>query len=69
MAELTPMVEQLLDDAIAIADRSGHAMVGTEHVLLAMTRQSGNSFARRLLDEVGVTAEVRARIEDSIGSG
>jgi len=42
-------------------------MVGTEHLLLAMTRQPTDSFARRLLDEVGATEPLRARIEDAIG--
>jgi len=44
-------------------------MVGTEHLLLAMTRQSEDSFARRLLDEVGATEPLRTRIEGAIGEG
>jgi hypothetical protein len=43
--------------------------VGTEHVLLAMTRQTDDSFARRLLGEVGATDAVRSRIESVIGGG
>jgi ATP-dependent Clp protease ATP-binding subunit ClpA len=69
MAQLNQMVEELLKDANAIADRRGHAIVGTEHLLLAMTCQSDGSFARRLLDEVGATDALRARIEDAIGPG
>jgi ATP-dependent Clp protease ATP-binding subunit ClpA len=69
MAELTPMDEQLLAEASAIADRNGHAVVGTEYVLLAMTRQSDDSFARRLLDELGATDALCRRLEDEIGSG
>jgi hypothetical protein len=42
-------------------------IVGTEHVLLAMTRQTDDSFARRLLDEAGATEAVRTRIESVIG--
>ena len=43
-------------------------MAGTEHVLLvAMTRQSEDSLARRLLDDVGATEALRSRIEDLIG--
>ena len=61
------MAEELLKDANTIADRRRHAFVGTEHLLLAMTRQSDGSFARRLLDEVGATDALRARIEDVIG--
>jgi ATP-dependent Clp protease ATP-binding subunit ClpA len=45
MAELTGPVEQLLSDAAEIAATRGHALVGTEHVLLAMTRQTEDSFA------------------------
>ena len=69
MAELTGNVEALLREARELADARGHAMVGTEHLLLAMTRQSTDSFARRLLDEVGATEPLRARIEDAIGAG
>jgi ATP-dependent Clp protease ATP-binding subunit ClpA len=68
MAELTGNVEALLHDARQLADARGHAMVGTEHLLLAMTRQSTDSFARRLLDEVGATEPLRARIEGAIGA-
>jgi ATP-dependent Clp protease ATP-binding subunit ClpA len=69
MTELSGMVEQLLSEASELAKARGHAVVGTEHVLLAMTRQSDGSFARRLLDEVGATEPLRARIEAVIGEG
>ena len=69
VAELTGRVEQLLRDAAEIADARGHAVVGTEHLLLAMTRQTDDSFARRLLDELGVTETLRSRIESVIGEG
>ena len=69
IAELTGSVEALLDQAREIADARGHALAGTEHLLLAMTRQSTDSFARRLLDEVGATESLRARIEGAIGAG
>jgi streptomycin 6-kinase len=39
------------------------------HVLLAMTRQSDDAFARRLLDEVGATEALRTRIEAIISEG
>ena len=68
VAEFSGQVEQLLRDASEIADVRGHAIVGTEHILLAMTRQSDDSFARRLLDETGATDAVRSRIESVIGS-
>jgi hypothetical protein len=69
MAELTGTVEALLDAARQLADARGHAHAGTEHLLLAMTQQSTDSFARRLLDEVGATEPLRARIEGAIGEG
>ncbi|HJX46499.1 MAG TPA: Clp protease N-terminal domain-containing protein [Gaiellaceae bacterium] len=69
MAQLTGPVEQLLQAAQEIAAVRGHGFVGTEHVLLAMTRQSDGSFARRLLDEAGVTETLRTRIESVIGEG
>jgi ATP-dependent Clp protease ATP-binding subunit ClpA len=69
MADLTGNVEALLREARQLADARGHAMAGTEHVLLAMTQQSEDSFARRLLDDVGATEALRARIEELIGPG
>jgi ATP-dependent Clp protease ATP-binding subunit ClpA len=69
MAVLSGKVHELLRQASDLADARGHAIVGTEHVLLAMTRQSDDSFARRLLDEVGATESLRTRIESAIGAG
>jgi ATP-dependent Clp protease ATP-binding subunit ClpA len=69
MTELSGKVEELLRDARELAEARGHAIVGTEHLLLAMTRQSEDSFARRLLDEVGATGRLRTRIEGAIGDG
>jgi ATP-dependent Clp protease ATP-binding subunit ClpA len=69
MPELSGLVEQLLKDASEIAAARGHAFVGTEHLLLAMTRQTEDSFARRLLDEAGATEPLRVRIESIIGEG
>lgn len=67
MADLSGKVEELLNDAQAIAEARGHAVVGTEHVLLAMTRQSEDSFARRLLDQFGATEALRSGVEAAIG--
>jgi ATP-dependent Clp protease ATP-binding subunit ClpA len=69
MTELSGKVEELLRDARELAEARGHAIVGTEHLLLAMTRQSEDSFARRALDDVGATARLRTRIEGAIGEG
>ena len=62
-------VEELLRDARELARARGHALVGTEHVLLAMTRQSDEASACRVLDEAGATADLRARAEGIIGRG
>jgi ATP-dependent Clp protease ATP-binding subunit ClpA len=67
MPEPTGPVAELMQQAAELADAHGHARFGTEHVLLALLRQSPDSFARRLLDEVGATEELRARIEAAIG--
>jgi ATP-dependent Clp protease ATP-binding subunit ClpA len=69
MTELSGKVEELLREASALAEARGHAIVGTEHLLLAMTCQSEGSFARRLLDEIGATEPLRTSIERAIGAG
>jgi ATP-dependent Clp protease ATP-binding subunit ClpA len=69
MAELSGNVEELLREGHELAAARGHIVIGTEHLLLAMTRQSEDSFARRLLDEVGATQRLRARIEAAISGG
>jgi ATP-dependent Clp protease ATP-binding subunit ClpA len=69
MTELSGSIEELLAEARQLAEVRGHPIVGTEHLLLAMTRQSPDAFARRLLDEVGATERLRAGIEDAIGEG
>jgi Clp amino terminal domain, pathogenicity island component len=53
----------------AVACPSVRPMAGTEHLLLAMTRQSTDAFARRLLDEVGAAEPLRTRIEAVLGEG
>lgn len=69
MIELSGSVEELLTEARRLAEARGHSIVGTEHLLLAMTRTSPDAFARRLLDEVGATESLRSRIEAAIGEG
>jgi ATP-dependent Clp protease ATP-binding subunit ClpA len=66
MTHLSPVVEELISEARELAQARGHEIVGTEHVLLAMTRQQ-DSFARRLLDETGVTENLRTKIEAVLG--
>lgn len=69
MTELSGRIEELLTEARRLAEVRGHSIVGTEHLLLAMTQQSTDAFARRLLDEVGATDSLRSRIEAAIGEG
>ncbi|MGH2933120.1 MAG: Clp protease N-terminal domain-containing protein [Gaiellaceae bacterium] len=69
MVELSHKVEELLSEARNIARARGHEVVGTEHLLLAMTRQSDDAFASRVLDEIDATESVRSRIEAVIGEG
>jgi len=66
MTQLSPKVDELIGAARELAQARGHEIVGTEHVLLAMTRQV-DSFARRLLDEVGATEKLRTEIEAVLG--
>jgi ATP-dependent Clp protease ATP-binding subunit ClpC len=64
----TRMAENALAVAGELAERRGHRLIGTEHLLLALALTNGGSFARRLLDELAVTDEIRRRVEDAIGS-
>ena len=67
MVRLSGTAQDLLRQAEALAKARGHAVVGTEHLLLAMTQQSADSFSRRVLDQAGVTEDLRRRIEALIG--
>jgi ATP-dependent Clp protease ATP-binding subunit ClpA len=53
VAQVTGHADDLLRSASEIAAARNHALVGTEHVLLAMIRQSDDSFARRRRIEPG----------------
>jgi ATP-dependent Clp protease ATP-binding subunit ClpA len=68
MAQLTGTADTLLREADEIARARGHDLVGTEHILLAMTRQTPDSFARRALDEIGATDALRRHVENVIGN-
>jgi ATP-dependent Clp protease ATP-binding subunit ClpA len=68
VSELTGPAETLIRSASEIAAKRNHGIVGTEHLLLAMIRQSSDSsVARRLLDEAGATEELRRRLEEVLG--
>jgi ATP-dependent Clp protease ATP-binding subunit ClpA len=44
-----------------IAEDHGHSFVGTEHVLIALAEDE-HGIARRVLDDLNVTAEVKDRV-------
>ena len=52
----TPRVKHVLELASTEADELGHAIVGTEHVLLALLRE-GSGVGVQLLADAGVTPE------------
>lgn len=59
--EFTPRMVRAMARAERIADARGHAFVGTEHVLLALAEDE-RGIARRVLDDLDVTAEVKDRV-------
>ncbi len=63
----TTHARQLLDDAETEAERLGHEYIGTEHVVLALTRDAD---AANVLTRFGVDREqVRATLEGIVPSG
>jgi ATP-dependent Clp protease ATP-binding subunit ClpA len=58
--ELTPRMVRAFARAHLIADEHGHSFVGTEHVLIALA-EDDHGIARRVLDDLDVTAEVKNR--------
>jgi hypothetical protein len=55
MTQLSGKVEEVLREANALAEARGHSTLGTDHVLLAMTKQSKESLGCRVLDGVGAS--------------
>jgi ATP-dependent Clp protease ATP-binding subunit ClpC len=63
----TARVKNVLELAATEADELGHAIVGTEHVLLALLRE-GSGVAVQLLADAGVTPESgRAAVLRALG--
>jgi ATP-dependent Clp protease ATP-binding subunit ClpC len=52
----SPRAKRVLERAPAEADALGHAIVGTEHVLLSLAAEEGG-IARALLEKAGADAE------------
>jgi ATP-dependent Clp protease ATP-binding subunit ClpA len=67
MAELTPPTRDLIQRASALADRMGHAWVGSEHLLLAIVEADDNLAAHRILSETGGISAVEQRLSEMFG--
>jgi ATP-dependent Clp protease ATP-binding subunit ClpC len=63
----TPRLTRIDKSAEAIADELGHTYVGTEHMLLALVAD-GDGIAGRVLADLGVVEEVRARLREIMAS-
>lgn len=61
--DLTPRMQKIMTVAASEAERtSGHRVVGTEHVLLALVGDP-NGIAGQVLGRLGVTDEVRTMLQ------
>jgi ATP-dependent Clp protease ATP-binding subunit ClpA len=67
MAELMPPTRDLIERAGALADRMGHAFVGSEHVLLAMVDAGDDLAAHRILNETGALSSVEQQLSEMFG--
>jgi ATP-dependent Clp protease ATP-binding subunit ClpA len=67
MAELTPPTRDLIQRASALADRMGHAWVGSEHLLLAIVEADDDLAAHRILRETGGISAVEQRLSEMFG--
>lgn len=61
-------MSQLLDDAGEEAKRRGDTYLGTEHVLLAMSRGS-DDIVGGAIDELGIARALRERTQGLLGRG
>lgn len=60
---MTPRVEQILNEASVIADGFGHDYVGTEHLLLALTRHE-DGIGGQVLRDIGAVDRIEAAVAD-----
>ena len=63
----TARVEQAISRAEIIAERMGDDFIGTEHLLLAIAKDD-SGIAAGVLDELGVRANIQARLESILES-
>ncbi len=68
-ADFTPRSKHIVESAVAIASASSQSLVGTEHILLAIVRES-EGLASSIISELGVSAnEISSEISRSFESG
>ena len=67
MAQPTPPTRDLIGRAMALADEMGHGLMGSEHLLLAMTEADESLAARRILRETGALPAVRQHLDEMFG--
>jgi ATP-dependent Clp protease ATP-binding subunit ClpA len=67
MADLTPPTRDLIEQASSLADRMGHAFVGSEHLLLAIVQADDDLAAHRVLRETGSIPVVEHRLAEMFG--
>ena len=67
MAEQTPPTRELVYRAEALADEMGHPLVGSEHLLLAITEADDDLAAHRILRETGALPAVRQYLDEMFG--
>lgn len=71
MGELpfTPVARQILEYSVEEASNLGHNYIGTEHLLLAITRIDGSYGAVKTLEKVGVSQkEMREELLELLGA-
>lgn len=65
---VSPRMRRILERAAEIARaRTGHSFIGTENVLRALTEEP-DGIAGQVLNDLGVIAPVRARLDEIMAS-
>lgn len=67
VAEPTPPTRDLIRRAQALADEMGHGLMGSEHLLLAMTEANDSVAAHRILRETGAFPAVKQYLDEMFG--
>ena len=67
MAEPTPPTRDLIARAMAIANEMGHGLMGSEHLLLAITEADDSIAAHRILRETCALPAVKLYLDEMFG--